>query len=84
MTFLHALIHVWAVILIGGIPAGPELLIIITVLLIPFLMSYWIYKDATKRGNNRAFLWAAGVFILTATTFVLGLVAFAGYFVFRD
>ena len=53
-------------ILIGGIPAGPELLIILlfSLVLTP-LIAYWVYKDAEERGSNQPFFWGAGVGMLT-------------------
>lgn len=51
--------------LFGGIPGGPELLIIFVILLIlsvliPVGMAFWVYQDAQSRNNDDATLWALG------------------------
>jgi hypothetical protein len=43
-----------------GLPGGPELLII-GLLLVPFVLTYWVYNDAESRGDDRAALWALAV-----------------------
>jgi predicted exporter len=72
-----------------GIPGGPELLIILLIglvigLLIPLALGYFVYNDATNRGNDNAALWAVVVAGLTAVTFFGGLAALAVYFWQRD
>ena len=72
-----------------GVPGGPELLIILLIglvigLLIPLALGYFVYNDATSRGNDNAALWAVVVAGLTAVTFLGGLVALATYFWQRD
>ncbi|MFC7136546.1 hypothetical protein [Halobaculum litoreum] len=60
--------------LFAGLPGGVELLIVFFIfllvfgLLIPIGMAYWVYRDATARGNDDATLWAlatvlAGLFV---------------------
>ncbi|WP_435144485.1 PLDc N-terminal domain-containing protein [Halobaculum sp. P14] len=49
--------------LFGGIPGGPELIIIFLLfgilgVLIPVGAAYWVYQDAQARGNDDATLWA--------------------------
>ncbi|WP_157573550.1 hypothetical protein [Haloplanus natans] len=45
-----------------GLPGGPELLIIgLFFIVIPFVMAYWVYNDAEKRGDDRAAFWALAV-----------------------
>ena len=72
-----------------GIPGGPELLIILLIglvigLLIPLALGYFVYNDATNRGNDNAALWAVVVAGLTAVTFFGGLAALAVYIWQRD
>lgn len=63
-----------------GIPGGPELLIIgVFLLIIPFVMAYWVFNDAEKRGEDNAALWALAVGALTFMTFFGGLLALAVY-----
>ena len=72
-----------------GIPGGPELLIILLIglvvgLLIPLALGYFVYNDATNRGDDNAALWAVVVAGLTAVTFFGGLAALAVYIWQRD
>ena len=72
-----------------GVPGGPELLIILLIglvigLLIPLALGYFVYNDATNRGNDNAALWAVVVAGLTAVTFFGGLAALAVYIWQRD
>ncbi|AZH25094.1 hypothetical protein [Haloplanus aerogenes] len=68
-----------------GLPGGPELLIIgIILLVIPFVMAYWVYTDAEKRGDDRAAFWALAVGGLTFLTFFGGLLALVVYVWQRD
>ncbi len=54
------------------IPGGPELVIIFLIAFFLFVITvgitYWVYTDATERGNDNAVIWAiatfAGLFIL--------------------
>lgn len=63
-----------------GIPGGPELIIIFLVfLIIPFVMAYWVYNDAERRGEDNAALWAVAVGGLTYVTFFGGFLALAVY-----
>lgn len=70
-----------------GVPGAPELLIILLILLLlilPFGMAYWVYKDAEKRGEENAALWALAVGGLTFLTFFGGFLALAVYFWQRE
>lgn len=71
--------------LFGGVPLGPEFLIIILLLglAIAFLVARWVYKDAKKRGSNRPFLWGGGIGILLVVSFPLGVVALVIYLILR-
>lgn len=66
-----------------GIPGGPELIIVgiigLLLLVVPFVLAYWVYTDATERGNDNAALWALAVGGLTFLTFFGGLLALAVY-----
>lgn len=68
--------------LFGAIPGGPELLVILLVfgilgLLIPIGLAYWIYRDASARGNDQATLWAIATVLAGTFTFVVGAVGVA-------
>lgn len=72
--------------LFGAIPGGPELLILSLVfgifgLLIPIGIAYWVYRDATERGNDDATLWAVGTAIAGMVVFVVGAVGMAVLYV---
>ena len=68
-----------------GIPVGPEFLLLGTIgLIVPFVLAYWVYNDATRRGNDSAALWAIAVGGLGYLTFFGGILAFAVYFWDRE
>lgn len=70
-----------------GVPLGPEILIIVLVLAfiaLPFVLSYWVYTDATRRGNDNAALWAVLVGGLTFLTFFGGILALMIYLLDRE
>lgn len=48
-------------------------------LVIAVILTYWVYKDATGRGRDKALLWALGIGILTLLTLLGGLIAFGVY-----
>lgn len=48
-------------------------------LILAVVLGYWVYTDATKRGNDNAMLWALVVGILTLLTIVGGLIGLAVY-----
>lgn len=66
-----------------GVPGAPELLIVGVILLLfialPFVLAYWTYQDADRRGEEHAALWALAVGALTVTTLIGGFVALAVY-----
>lgn len=53
-------------------------------LIIAVVLAYWVYKDATGRGRDKALFWALGIGILTLLTIVGGLIAFGVYLYTRD
>ncbi len=48
-------------------------------LVLAAVLGYWVYTDATKRGNDDAMIWAIVVGILTLLTIVGGLIGLAIY-----
>lgn len=63
-----------------GVPGGLELVIVgLLFLIIPFVMAYWVYNDAERRGDDNAALWALAVGGLTYLTFFGGFLALAVY-----
>lgn len=66
-----------------GPPGGIELLIIgvigLLLLAVPFVLTYWVYTDAKKRGNDNAAPWALAVGVLTVMTFFGGILALVVY-----
>jgi hypothetical protein len=71
-----------------GVPGGPELAIIgiigLLLLVVPFVLAYWVYRDAERRGEDNAALWAVVVGGLTFLTFFGGFLALAVYIWDRD
>lgn len=47
-------------------------------------LGYWVYKDATGRGRDKALLWALGVGFLSLFTIIGGLFAFGVYLYTRE
>lgn len=63
-----------------GVPGGPELLIIgLFFIILPFVMAYWVYNDAERRGEEYAAFWALAVGGLTFLTLFGGFLALAVY-----
>jgi hypothetical protein len=66
-----------------GLPGGLELLVIaiigLVLLVLPFVMAYWVYTDAEKRGEDNGALWAVVVGGLTFLTFFGGVLALVVY-----
>lgn len=71
-----------------GFPGGPELfvfgLIGLLFLVVPFVLAYWVYTDASGRGDDNAALWALAVGGLAFLTFFGGFLALAIYIWDRD
>jgi hypothetical protein len=67
---------------IGG-PIGPEVLAVGVAtslfLVLTFVMAYWVYSDAVKRGNYNGAYWALAVVALSFLTLVGGVVVLAVY-----
>jgi uncharacterized membrane protein len=72
-----------------GIPGGPELLIVLLLfvlsLVVPFVLAFYIYTDAERRGEENGALWAvvAGLAAIVATP-VDGLLVLLVYVLQRD
>lgn len=69
-----------------GLPGGPEFTIFLLFALfslffvvLAFVLAYWVYNDATKRGEEHAALWALAAGGLTLLSFFGGLLAVAVY-----
>jgi hypothetical protein len=56
----------------------------VVVTVIAAVLAYWVYKDATGRGRDKALLWAVGVGVLTLLTLIGGLIGFGVYLYTRD
>lgn len=65
----------------GGLPGGPELLVLLLVLVIPFGVGIYVYRDAITHGESEsiAALWALAVGIGLVVYVVPGIVALAAY-----
>lgn len=65
--------------LFGAVPGGPELfvvlLVLVVALVIPIGLAYWVYQDAAGRGNEHAAVWAVGTVIGGIVAPLLGAVA---------
>lgn len=68
-----------------GVPGGPELLVILLIVLLPIAIGYAMYRYASARGDDNAALWAviAAVASLVATP-LGGLLVFVVYVWQRD
>jgi hypothetical protein len=68
-----------------GVPGGPELLVILLIVLIPIAIGFAMYRYAASRGDDNAALWAviAAVASLVATP-LGGLLVFVVYVWQRD
>ncbi|WP_380678969.1 hypothetical protein [Salinigranum sp. GCM10025319] len=64
-------------ILQSGAPGGPELLILLLTIVVPLAISYYIYRDAKRRGSRHALAWGLGAFFGSLVVWLL-------YFVVRD
>ncbi|GAB3325684.1 hypothetical protein EI982_10745 [Haloplanus rallus] len=64
-----------------GVPGGPELLIVLFMLVfsfaVPLVVSVLIYRDAKGRNSRHALAWALGAFFGSLVVWVL-------YYVVRD
>jgi hypothetical protein len=68
----------------GGLELILILLIFVLLLVIPIGLAYWVYKDATSRGDDNAVVWAVAVGVLTAVTLIGGIAALVVYVLQRD
>lgn len=68
--------------LFGPIAGGFEFLLFGLIgLLIAVGAAYWVYQDATSRGNGNAAVWAGGVLIAGVFLNLLGLLIVLGLYV---
>jgi hypothetical protein len=68
---------------VPGIPAGPEVLVFLLIMLvIGILVGRWVYQDAKSRGSNWAWQWGVGIAILLVPV-VPGLVVLIIYLFIR-
>lgn len=52
------------VVLFGGLPGGPELLVLLLIgIIVTVLPAYFVYSDATKRNNDNAVLWTVATIL---------------------
>lgn len=72
------------VILQLGLPGGPELLVVLlVVLLVAGVVGRWIYRDARARGSGWAWQWAVGIVLLFLVGLVPGLLGVVIYLLVR-
>lgn len=64
--------------LFGPVPGGAELAVIglvgLLVTLLALGVAYWVYRDASRRGNDNAEIWAIAVALAGIFGNLLGLV----------
>ncbi|PAU84297.1 hypothetical protein CK500_07670 [Halorubrum salipaludis] len=66
------------------VPGGPELLILLLILLVVFgLVGRWVYRDAKSRGSDWAWQWGVGVALLFLAGLVPGLLGILIYVTVR-
>jgi hypothetical protein len=73
------------------VPGGPELLIVLLFLgllvvsaVVAAGASYWVYRDATRRGRDDATLWAVGTLLGFLVAGVGGVAVLVVYLLVRD
>ncbi|WP_117590959.1 hypothetical protein [Haloprofundus halophilus] len=70
--------------LFGALPGGPELTIILLILVIPIGAGLFVYYDAKNHGMAYAPAWALGVTALFFAGFLPGIPAFLAYVYVRE
>jgi hypothetical protein len=75
--------------LFSGLPGGPELLIILLLFVLIGLglaigLGVWVYRDASRRGDDSAALWGAFVAVAFLAGLIPGVVAVGAYLLTRD
>ena len=69
------------ILLFGAMPGGVELALIGVInLLIAVLVGYWVYKDASRRHNDNAALWAVGVALASLFLSLVGFLVVFGLY----
>ncbi|EJN59823.1 hypothetical protein [Halogranum rubrum] len=67
-----------------GVPGGIELILLPVLLLVPLIVAYWVYRDATRYGISYAPAWALATFALLLAGVVPGLLTLVAYLVVRE
>lgn len=69
--------------LFGAIPGGVEIVLFgVLNLVIALLVGFWVYRDASRRGNGAAALWAVAVGVASLLLSIVGfLLVFVLYLV---
>ena len=62
-----------------AVPGGPELSILLFLLLGPGGLAYWVYADAKRRGNEYAANWGLTVFLTSLFYLLPGLIVVGLY-----
>ncbi|WP_224268926.1 hypothetical protein [Haloprofundus salinisoli] len=70
--------------LFGALPGGPELTIILLVLVLPIGAGLFVYYDAKQHGMKYAPAWALGVLALFFAYVVPGVLGFLAYIYVRE
>jgi hypothetical protein len=68
------------------IPTGSEGVVgfLFLLALLPLYLAYWVYEDASSRGEDNPALWAIAIIGLTVLTIVGGIAVFIVYLMIRD
>lgn len=80
----HPSLVVFTSLQLGNAGGGSLVTIGAVVLIIAVVLTYWVYNDATGRGEDDATLWAPGIGIVTLLTLVGGLIGFGVYLYTRN
>ncbi|HET7323691.1 MAG TPA: hypothetical protein VFJ06_05110 [Halococcus sp.] len=64
---------------IPGIPAGPEIIILLFFVIPPLIAAYLAYRTGKSAGDQDAILWAAVIAVLTGLGLFPGIIVLAAY-----
>jgi uncharacterized membrane protein YfcA len=59
-------------------------IILLLFLVLPFVLAYWVYTDASSRGDDKATMWALLTGLLTVLTGIGGFVVLLVYVLQRE